>query len=266
MRMPPDRYSAILKYSISPEIEVFSTLRNGAGISEGTYSSFNISPYCNDNKQNVKVNLSILSSILGIPKERIVLPHQTHGCQYKTITENFFEIDDVGRRKFLENTDALITALTGTCIGITTADCVPVLLFDKKKKVTAAIHAGWRGTANHIIRKTVDELLLSHNCNPRDILAVIGPSISMQAFEVGQEVYDTFKDREFDMLSVAKFMFNKWHIDLQRANKLELLKIGIPERNITDCGICTYENYLNFFSARRLSVNCGRIYSGIIIK
>lgn len=88
----------------------------------------------------------------------------------------------------------------------------------------------------------------------------------MQAFEVGQEVYDTFKDREFDMLSVAKFMFNKWHIDLQRANKLELLKIGIPECNITDCGICTYENYLNFFSARRLSVNCGRIYSGIIIK
>lgn len=142
MRMPPDRYSAILKYSISPEIEVFSTLRNGAGISEGTYSSFNISPYCNDNKQNVKVNLSILSSILGIPEERIVLPHQTHGCQYKTITENFFEIDDVGRRKFLENTDALITALTETCIGITTADCVPVLLFDKKKKVTAAIHAG----------------------------------------------------------------------------------------------------------------------------
>lgn len=78
MRMTPDRYSAILKYSISPEIEVFSTLRNGAGISEGTYSSFNISPYCNDNKQNVKVNLSTLSSILGIPEERIVLPHQRH--------------------------------------------------------------------------------------------------------------------------------------------------------------------------------------------
>ncbi len=259
-------HPAILTYNISPEVEAFSTQRNGIGVSEGTYGSFNVSPYCNDKEEHVRANLTILAGILGLPVETILLPHQTHGVQCKTITGDFFGFSAGEQRRFLDNTDALVTSLPGVCIGVTTADCVPVLLFDRKRKTTAAIHAGWRGTAGHIVRSTVEKLQSCFRCRPEDIVAVLGPSISKRAFEVGQETYDTFRENGFNMPLIAENISGKWHIDLWQANKSELLEAGVADCNITVCGICTYSNFRNFFSARRLSVNCGRIYTGIVMK
>lgn len=259
-------HPAILTYNVSPEVEAFSTCRDGAGVSEGSYGSFNFSPYCNDNEEHVKKNLDTLASILGVPAEKIVLPHQTHGIVCKTITNDFFALSNDERRVFLEGVDALVTSLPHVCIGVTTADCVPVLLFDQKRKVTAAIHAGWRGTAAHIVRSTIEKLKSCFKCRPADIVAVIGPSISLSAFEVGQETYDKFSDNGYDMSLVAEKKSDKWHIDLWQANKMELQESGVADDNIIISGICTYSNYRKFFSARRLSVNCGRIYNGIVMK
>ncbi len=259
-------HPAILTYDVSPDVVAFSTRRTGAGVSEDSYGTFNISPYCNDNVEHVKTNRNTLAHILGLPASEIVMPHQTHGVNCKTITGEFFNLSIDKQKEFLDGVDALITSLTRVCIGVTTADCVPVLLYDSNTKTTAAIHAGWRGTANHIVRRTIEALQECCQCNPKDVVAVIGPSISLAAFEVGQETYDTFSENGFNMSRIAEKISGKWHIDLWQANKAELLEKGVLDPNIITSGICTYSNFNTFFSARRLTINSGRIYSGIVIK
>lgn len=258
--------SVLLKYNISNEVDAFSTMRNGAGISEGVYGQMNINPYCGDNEQNVLTNKAILSELLEMPTNKIILPHQTHGTQCKIITADFFALNEKLRCDYLDNTDALITQMPQVCIGISTADCVPTLLYDNKQKTVAAIHAGWRGTANHIVRKTIELMQNLYSCNPLNLKAIIGPSISQNAFEVGQEVYDNFQLNNFDMPSIAKKIKDKWHIDLWEANRKEMIRKNVPSENIVVTSICTYSNYNNFFSARRLTIKSGRIYTGIIIK
>lgn len=258
--------SVLLKYNVSNEIDAFSTMRNGAGISEGVYGQMNINPYCGDNEQNVLTNKAILSELLEIPTNKIILPHQTHGTQCKIITADFFTLNEKLRCDYLENTDALITQMPQVCIGISTADCVPILLYDNRKKIVAAIHAGWRGTANRIVRKTIDLMQSHFCCNPQDLKAIIGPSISPNAFEVGQEVYNKFLLYNFDMPSIAKKIKDKWHINLWETNRIEMIQKNVPSENIVVTSICTYSNYNIFFSARRLTIKSGRIYTGIIIK
>ena len=101
--------------------------------------------------------------------------------------------------------------------------------------------------------------------SPHAIMAVICPSIGMEAFEVGDEVYDAFLDEGFDMIKIAK-RYKKWHINLWEANRIQLLKYGVASENIQLASICTYTNHNEFFSARRLGINSGRIYNGIMIK
>ena len=100
-----------------------------------------------------------------------------------------------------------------------------------------------------------------------DIHAVIGPGISLEAFEVGMEVYEAFKERGFDMEQIARWYpeKEKYHLDLPNANRLQLLSAGVPVGQILDSGICTYTRHQDFFSARRLGVKSGRILNGIML-
>lgn len=259
-------HPCLLTYDISPKIMAFSTMRHGAGVSVGNYGEMNINPFCGDDISKVNANKEILSKILGIDSQFIILPHQTHEDKIKIISEKFFSLSATAKTKFLESTDSLITNLKNICIGVSTADCVPILLYDKKKNISAAIHAGWRGTVRHISRKTVLEMCRHFNSIPSDIHAVICPSISKASFEVGEEVYNIFSiDKTCPINLISEYVNGKWHIDLWEANRLQLIKEGIREENIHVSGICTYRHYHDFFSARRLSVNSGRIYNGIII-
>jgi hypothetical protein len=97
----------------------------------------------------------------------------------------------------LEGMDALITDVTGVCIGVSTADCIPVLLYDEVHHAAAAIHAGWRGTVKRIAAKAVESMRDSFGTHPEELKAVIGPGISLDAFEVGDEVYDQFQEEGF---------------------------------------------------------------------
>jgi copper oxidase (laccase) domain-containing protein len=94
---------------------------------------------------------------------------------------------------------------------------------------------------------------------------VIGPCISLDAFEVGDEVYEAFSSADFPMHLIAKRHTEKWHIDLWEANRLQLLACGLRPENITLSGVCTYTSHDRFFSARRLGIKSGRIFNGIII-
>ena len=175
--------------------------------------------------------------------------------------------NEMEQQQLLEGIDALITNLPDYCLAVSTADCVPILLYDKKQKVVAAIHAGWRGTVLDIVTLTLEKMRLLYATQGDDVIACIGPSISKEAFEVGYEVYQEFMQAGFPMKHIASFKVNtqKYHIDLWEANKQKLLAFGIPVSQIQISGICTYQNHHDFFSARRLGIASGRILSGIML-
>lgn len=244
----------------------FSTTRHG-GVSKGEYSSFNCNEYCGDSKENVEVNRGILLNDLPNDCKKLVIPHQTHSTNVLCVDEHFINSAEICQKEQLENVDAIITNKKGYCVCISTADCIPILLYDKKNEVVAAAHAGWRGTVMHILKRTVEAMHRNYGTNSADIVASIGPGISLEAFEVGDEVYDDFEKEKFEMRGIARRFpqSNKWHIDLWKANKNELLKLGVKNSNIFVSGICTFNNNDDFFSARRMGLKSGRILTGIML-
>lgn len=256
----------MLTYNIDDSVIAFSTQRTDSGVSIGSYASMNINPFCGDTSDAVNTNLQLLASSLNIPVDHIVLPHQVHKTEVRVIDQSYLKSSVEERNRFLESVDAVVTALQGVCIGVSTADCVPILIYDPVKRVSAAIHAGWRGTCDRIAEKTLVLMLREYRCNPSDLKAVIGPSISLESFEVGDEVYEQFEAKGFLMPQITTRINNRWHIDLWEANRLQLTNLDLAPSNIHISGICTYINHQDFFSARRLTINSGRIYTAILMK
>lgn len=259
--MPQKPMMEKLEYNIHPGITAFSTKRGG----RGNYGGFNITHYCGDTPQHVAECRAQLCSELGIGDEQLILPRQTHGCEVLEIDNTFMGASKEKQSDMLQGVDAVVTALPRVCIGVSTADCVPVLLCDTQKRVVAAVHAGWRGTVARIAERCIERMCTTHGCKPQNIKAVIAPSIGRDAFEVGGEVYAAFEEAGFPMERIAR-MHNKWHIDLWEANRLQLLSCGIPQENIEIAGVCTHSNHAEWFSARRLGINSGRIFNGIMIE
>lgn len=266
-------------YNLSDDVKAFSTTRHG-GVSEGNYASLNINEYCGDSKANTDANRLLLANELGIDANHIIMPHQTHGVESRIIGEEFATLPDGVKKMLLEGVDAVMTNIPGMCIGVSTADCIPVLLYDEEHHAAAAIHAGWRGTQARIVHKAVQEMRMAYQTDPTKLKAVIGPGISLDNFEVGDEVYADFEQAAFDMSAIAeerikrnpnaddpaKAFERKWHINLPLANIQMLTHNGVDETNIINTGICTFDNADNYFSARRLGIESGRIYTGIIIR
>lgn len=266
-------------YNLSDDVKAFSTTRHG-GVSEGNYASLNINEYCGDSKDNTDTNRLLLANELGIDVNHIIMPHQTHGVESRIIGEEFANLPDGVKKMLLEGVDAVMTNIPGMCIGVSTADCIPVLLYDEEHHAAAAIHAGWRGTQARIVHKAVQEMRMAYQTDPTKLKAVIGPGISLDNFEVGDEVYADFEQAAFDMSAIAeerikrnpnaddpaKAFERKWHINLPLANIQMLTHNGVDEANIINTGICTFDNADNYFSARRLGIESGRIYTGIIIR
>ena len=194
---------------------------------------------------------------LGLRLEDLALPRQVH-------SDNVLWMREAGRP---EATDAVITDKPGLCVCVKTADCIPVLLYDTRKRVVAAVHAGWRGTVSRIVQKTIKQM---QPLNSTDIHAIIGPGISLEQFEVGDEVYEAFRDAGFPMERIAKRpssplrggRVGSWHIDLWEANRWLLEELGV--RDIYIQGTCTRTSE-DFYSARRETINTGRNYNGIYI-
>jgi len=114
------------------------------------------------------------------------------------------------------------------------------------------------------VEKTLEVMKSQYGTDGKDVIACIGPSISLESFEVGDEVYSAFAEAGFDMFRIAR-RYEKWHLDLWEANRLQLLTHGVLPENIEVVGICTYQQHKDFFSARRLGIKSGRILSGIQI-
>ena len=255
-------YNLLNKYN---EIAHFCTSRQG-GVSVGNYASWNLSPFSGDTTENIAENCAILCGKLGIDSNRLIIPFQTHGTEIREIDGAFFQLPADEKADYLNGVDALITSLPNVCIGITTADCVPLLFFDPIQKVIAAAHAGWRGTCAGIAEKTVSNMVEKYNCLPSDILVTIGPSISANVYEVGKEVVENFENAGFDTSRITEIRDNKIFLDLWKANQQSLENAGILSANIEVSGICTYTEHERFFSARRLGIKSGRMLSGIMLQ
>lgn len=241
----------------------FTTTTEG-GVSEGNYATLNLGMYSGDSLENVMENRLRLSSVIGLPLENLFFPHQTHQDKIYVIDEEFLHFPKNRQDELLDGVDALITNVKSVCIGVTTADCVPILLFDPVRRVFAAIHAGWRGTVANIAGKTVDKMVAYFNTDVKDIVAYIGPAISQDIFEVGDEVVLAFENSGFDLKEISSINADtgKRHINLSHSNRILLLQSGLSIENVEISGICTYKNSLLMFSARKQTVNSGRIYTG----
>lgn len=182
----------------------------------------------------------------------IMIPRQTHST-------NVCYVDFAGE---VPDTDAVITDKAGLCIAVKTADCIPVLLYDSRRHIIAAVHAGWRGTVGRIVEKT----LLQMQSRAGDVSAIIGPGISLESFEVGDEVYEQFLQAGFPMGRLAERFPStdgeRWHINLKDANRWLLEQNGITRILVSDIDTLTSPH---FYSARRDTINTGRNINGIMI-
>jgi polyphenol oxidase len=245
-----------------PDLFHFTTTREG-GSSDDKYHSLNLGYNSGDKPGSVTRNRMTLSNALKINQNQLIFPKQTHSATIKTISINYLDAEEGEKKIYLSETDAVITDLKGVCIGVKTADCVPVLLFDQKKKVIAAIHAGWRGTVHNIGYLTVKRLISEFNSDPCDIIAGIGPSISPELYEVGQEVWSQFDPLYFRSNGLEAG--DKRLLDLWKANRDQLTGAGIPAKQIELAGLCTFSNPASFFSARRDGAKTGRMATGIML-
>lgn len=254
----------LLHYDLGKNIVAFTTLRQG-GVSEGNYASFNINPYCGDNPEHVAINRQLLAETLGVEPEKIILPHQTHSNNVAFLDEAFLAEQEGRGAKALENIDAVICPLKGFCVGVSTADCVPILLYDEKHHIGAAIHAGWRGVVADIVGSTIQRMESDCQVDASNLGAVIAPCIGLPAFEVGEEVYDYFSQAQFPMDRIASRINNRWHIDLVEAVAYQLEGRGVLSHSIFRSNECTYSAPDRFFSARQLGINSGRLFTGFIL-
>ena len=200
-------------------------------------------------------------SVLPYP---VIQGHQVHGSRIAIIDRPDLTRED------LEGYDAFISDLPGVAIGVRTADCVPILLYDPVRRVIAAVHSGWKGTVLKISRSTVNLMGERFGTDPADLRAVIGPAIGPESFQVGEEVAEKFRAAGFPMESVWSFqgpgdgtpMSGGHHIDLFEANRWILEECGLRPDNLRIHPIDTYQDP-SFFSARREGVRCGRNINAI---
>jgi len=260
------RYLHLLKFEnlgLISNLAHFITTRSG-GVSIPPYDSLNLGLHTADNPEHVLANRVLLAEATGIAKEQFLYASQVHSGDVKIIDKSAIEKGVLSQNP---RTDATITSLPGICLMVMVADCVPVLLFDPVKRVSAVIHAGWRGTVHHITSNTIRAMVGHFGCDPADILAGIGPSIGPCCYEVGEDVRD-FVTQSFGTTEgylVRKNNSPKPHFDLWYANHKQLTDNGVKHLNIETSELCTRCHSDTFFSSRASGGVTGRFAAGICI-
>lgn len=228
------------------------------GVSKGYFSTMNLGLTRGDNKEAVIENFKIIANRLQVDYEKMVLSAQTHTTNIKIIKK-----EDAGKglkkEKDYDDIDGLITNVRGIVLVTFYADCVPLLFLDPVKKVIASSHSGWRGTVSKMGKETVERMKQEFGCEPKDILACIGPSICQKCYEVSEDVAKEF-EKEFQSSEMFYKKENgKYQLDLWKANRMVLLEAGIQEKNIENREICTCCNSEYLFSHRATNGKRGNL-------
>ena len=211
------------------------------GKSKKIYKSLNCGPGSKDNPSDVKKNLQIVKKKIKSTAKSIFLLHQIH-------SNKFIFINKYSKYLKKKRADAVITDIPRLPIGILTADCAPILIFDKQKKMVAAIHAGWKGAYKGIISKVIN-FMIKKGCEKKNIIAVIGPCIAQKSYNVKEDFKRKFLKKDKRNKVFFKKRKNLIYFDLSKYVKLQLKLMKIT--NLDTINIDTFPKKNNFFSARR---------------
>ena len=223
--------------SLSPLRHGFFTRRGGA--SSGVFSGLNCGIGSTDQTEIVAINRRRVADALEIDPGNLLGVHQVHSADAVTVT---------GPMSDRPRADALVTGTPGLALTVLTADCQPVLFADHEAQVIGAAHAGWRGTLDGILESTIDAMC-DLGARREDIHAVIGPSISQAAYEVGPEFFDIFIDHDPDYAQYfAGGDGDRMHFDLPGFGLHRLRLAGIGSASWTRH--CTYFDAERFYSYR----------------
>lgn len=235
------------KFSRFTSIQFGFSTRNG-GVSPaplGMNLSFNVG----DGKINVIQNRRLFFSSLGISSEQIAAPLQCHSANVQIVNQP---------GEFKE-CDGLLTNVPRVALVVSVADCVPIFIFDPSNEVIAAVHSGWRGTVQGIVANAVGKMIEEYGSRPANLVAFIGPSAGVCCYEVGNEVAVQMDP------GVVVNKDGKTFVDLKRANKNQLMEMGVIETNIEVSSYCTICSPELFHSYRRDRDASGRMMGVIML-
>jgi len=212
------------------------------GKSAGIYRGLNCGLGSSDKKKNILKNLEIVRRKIGPNSRKIILLNQTHSAKFNYLDKKI----RLNNNKFFG--DALITNRINTPIGVLTADCVPILIYDKEMKMAAAIHAGWKGAYKNIVKKVL-KFMIKKGCRPINITAAIGPCISLKNYEIKQDFIKKFITKDRNNRIFFKKVGNKNFFNLKKYIHFQLKSSDIKKIDIINKDTFDVKN--NFFSARR---------------
>jgi polyphenol oxidase len=233
------------------------------GVSDFPENSLNLAGFDDDPAENILENRRRFLKMFD-GEFTLATAWQMHGRGVKLVAT--LEDAENDEEKF----DALTSNVENVLVGVKTADCVPILIGDPKNKAFAAVHAGWRGTSQSIVKKSIEKMRREFSTNPKNLICAIGPAAGCRKYEVGQEVIDAFEVR-FSTSGKLLKETRPGHalIDLALANNDQLLNAGVLQKNILTAPFCTMERADLFFSYRRekkLYGKTGRLLSVIGLK
>jgi YfiH family protein len=214
------------------------------GVSPFPENDLNLAGFNEDTAANIYENRRRFLAAIGGDFD-LATAWQVHGDHIKVVASGADAADSD------EHADALISDLPATLVGVKTADCVPVLIADPKHGAFAAVHAGWRGTVQSIVVKSIELMSGRYGSDPADLVCAIGPAAGCGSYEIGQDVMDAFAAAFSD--SDAYFTPTRSghaFVDLHLANRRQLIAAGVPDTNIRTAPFCTMEHTNLFFSYR----------------
>ena len=245
----------------SPLLQEIRGLRHGfstrkGGVSKEHLSSLNLGFNLGDERGKVLENFRILGSLFEAKPEDFVLTQQTHSVNARHVGR-----EDRGKGIFRErdytDVDALMTDEEGVILSAFSADCVPILFYDKGHRAIASCHSGWRGTHGRILARVIEAMQREFSSKPEEIYIAIGPSICKNCYEVSEDVGEAFlgafpalREMTKNASPIERVSEEKFHIDLWELNRWIALENSIPAENISVSGYCTMERPDLFFSHR----------------
>lgn len=260
-----------VSYLVSEGMEAAGGIAHGfstraGGVSEGMWASLNLGVNRGDDPDHVRENYHRFFTAAGVDEGRLVMSNQVHGDCVRVVTSADWKSDPYGKVSY--EADGLMTATPGVALVIFTADCIPVLLYDPVRRVIAAVHAGWRGTAGGIVTRAVEKMEDVYGCDPAHILAAIGPGICPECFETHEDVPNAMMAAlATPVLQHIQIKENgKFAVDLKGINALRLEQAGLDPANIAVCGECPSCLGEKYWSHRKCGNNRGSMAAVIQLR
>ncbi|MEW5759112.1 MAG: peptidoglycan editing factor PgeF [Candidatus Omnitrophota bacterium] len=218
----------------------------------------NMSFNCGNTKKSLN-NRRLFLSRIGIKYQDLICAKQIHSTNVFSVTKKDKGSGALAYESAISDTDALVTNKKNLPLGIHTADCLSIFIYDSDKKAVGIVHAGWHSTKEKIIVKTIHKMQNEFNSSLKDLFFLFGPAIRSCCYKVGESFSSIFSQ------SVIK-RGNDYYFDLIKENHSQILSLGVTEKDIFDSGICTSCQNKDYFSYRKEGNSCGRILSVIILR